>query len=36
MSNPEERALLTDPAYHGKVADAIVDGIVQYRMSDKQ
>lgn len=36
ISNPEERALLTDPAYRGKVADAIVDGIVEYHLSDKQ
>jgi N-acetylmuramoyl-L-alanine amidase len=36
ISNPEERALLTDPAYHGKVADAIVEGIIQFHLSEKQ
>ncbi|MGN7386289.1 N-acetylmuramoyl-L-alanine amidase [Sporosarcina sp. SAFN-015] len=36
ISNPEERALLTDPAYRGKVADAIVEGIIQFHLSEKQ
>ncbi|MCM3744849.1 N-acetylmuramoyl-L-alanine amidase [Sporosarcina luteola] len=36
ISNPEERALLTDPAYRGKVADAIVEGIIQFQLSEKQ
>ncbi|MCG7343261.1 N-acetylmuramoyl-L-alanine amidase [Sporosarcina sp. ACRSL] len=36
ISNPEERALLTDPAYQGKVADAIVEGIIQFHLSEKQ
>ena len=30
LSNPEERALLTDPGYQGKVADAIVEGITTF------
>lgn len=30
ISNPEERALLTDPGYQGKVADAIVEGILAF------
>jgi N-acetylmuramoyl-L-alanine amidase len=30
ISNPEERALLTDPKYHAKVADAIVEGISDF------
>ncbi|MCM3638483.1 N-acetylmuramoyl-L-alanine amidase [Sporosarcina luteola] len=36
ISNPEERALLMDPAYRGKVADAIVEGIIQFQLSEKQ
>lgn len=36
ISNPEERALLMDPSYHGKVADAIVEGIIQFHLSEKQ
>ncbi|MCM3710435.1 N-acetylmuramoyl-L-alanine amidase [Sporosarcina luteola] len=36
ISNPEERALLTDPTYRGKVADAIVEGIIQFQLSEKQ
>ena len=30
ISNPEERGLLVDPAYQAKVADSIVEGIIQY------
>ena len=30
ISNPEERVLLTDPGYQGKVADAIVEGITAF------
>ena len=30
LSNNEERALLTDPAYQGKVADAIMEGIIAF------
>ncbi|MFC5590736.1 N-acetylmuramoyl-L-alanine amidase [Sporosarcina soli] len=36
ISNPEERALLTDPAYHGKVADAILEGITDYHTSEEK
>ncbi|WP_339253182.1 N-acetylmuramoyl-L-alanine amidase [Sporosarcina sp. FSL W8-0480] len=35
ISNPEERALLTDPAYQSKVADAIVEGIIQFYLSEE-
>ncbi|MFD1203709.1 MULTISPECIES: N-acetylmuramoyl-L-alanine amidase [Sporosarcina] len=34
ISNPEERALLTDPSYHGKVADAILDGILDFYLAE--
>lgn len=35
ISNPEERKLLTDPAYHAKVADAIIEGIVEFHTSEQ-
>lgn len=34
ISNPEERALLTNPAYQGKVADAIMEGIINFSQSE--
>ncbi|CAM3243912.1 N-acetylmuramoyl-L-alanine amidase [Filibacter tadaridae] len=35
LSNPEERALLTDPKYHGKLADAIMEGIIEFHTSEE-
>ncbi|GEN85199.1 germination-specific N-acetylmuramoyl-L-alanine amidase [Sporosarcina luteola] len=35
ISNPEERALLTDPNYQVKVADSIVEGIIQFHLSEE-
>lgn len=35
ISNPEERKLLMDPAYHAKVADAIVEGIILFHTSEQ-
>lgn len=35
ISNPEERKLLTDPAYHAKVADAIIEGIIDFHTSEQ-
>lgn len=35
LSNPEERALLTDPGYQKKVADSIMDGIRQFIKADE-
>ena len=36
LSNNEERALLIDPAYQGKVADAIAEGIVEFHTADEK
>ena len=36
ISNPEERALLTDPKYHAKVADAIVEGISDFHKLEEE
>jgi len=36
LSNNEERALLIDPAYQGKVADAITEGIVEFHTADEK
>ncbi|QTD39787.1 N-acetylmuramoyl-L-alanine amidase [Sporosarcina sp. Te-1] len=36
ISNPEERGLLVDPAYQAKVADAIVDGIIEFYQSEER
>lgn len=36
LSNNEERALLIDPAYQGKVADAIMEGIVEFHTADEK
>ena len=36
ISNNEERALLTDPAYQGKVADAIMEGIIEFHTADEK
>ena len=36
ISNPEERALLTDPAYQKKVADAILEGIINFHQIDEK
>lgn len=36
ISNNEERALLIDPAYQAKVADAIVDGIIEFHNTDEK
>ncbi len=35
MSNNEERALLIDPAYQTKVAEAIVEGIIEFHNMEK-
>ncbi|MBB4825248.1 N-acetylmuramoyl-L-alanine amidase [Sporosarcina luteola] len=35
ISNPEERGLLVDPAYQAKVADAIVEGIIEFHQSEE-
>lgn len=35
ISNPEERQLLTDSAYRTKVADAIVEGIIQFHTGEE-
>jgi len=35
ISNNEERALLTDPGYQGKVADAIVEGIGSFMKAEE-
>lgn len=35
LSNNEERALLTDPAYQEKVADAIVEGIIAFMEAEE-
>ena len=36
ISNNEERALLIDPAYQGKVADAIMEGIIEFHNADEK
>ena len=36
ISNNEERALLTDPAYQVKVADAITEGIVEFHNAEER
>lgn len=36
ISNNEERALLTDPAYQEKVADAIMEGIIEFHNADER
>lgn len=35
LSNDDERALLVDPAYQGKVADAIVEGITSFMLAEE-
>ena len=35
LSNNEERALLTDPAYQEKIADAIVEGIIAFMEAEE-
>ena len=35
LSNNEERALLTDPEYQNKVADAILEGIIDFMQAEK-
>lgn len=34
ITNQEERALLENPQYQGKIAEAIVKGIMQYHLAD--
>ncbi|MEK5036675.1 N-acetylmuramoyl-L-alanine amidase [Sporosarcina sp. FSL K6-3457] len=36
LSNPEERSLLTDPAYQNKVADAILQGIIDFHQLEEE
>ncbi|KAA0948583.1 N-acetylmuramoyl-L-alanine amidase [Sporosarcina sp. ANT_H38] len=36
LSNNEERALLTDSTYQGKVADAIMEGIVEFHTAEEK
>lgn len=36
ISNPEERVLLTDPKYHKKVAEAIVEGIIEFNSTEER
>ena len=36
ISNDEERSLLTDTGYQKKVAEAILDGIIQFHQSDEK
>lgn len=36
ISNNEERALLTDPSYQKKVADAIMDGIIDFHTTEEK
>jgi N-acetylmuramoyl-L-alanine amidase len=35
ISNNEERALLTDPSYQAKVAEAIVEGIIEFHNTEE-
>ena len=36
LSNPDERVLLADPAYQKKVADAILEGIIDFHLSEEK
>lgn len=36
LSNPEERSLLVDPAYQEKVADAILEGVVNFHLMEER
>ncbi|WP_342507030.1 N-acetylmuramoyl-L-alanine amidase [Sporosarcina sp. FSL K6-2383] len=36
LSNPEERGLLVDPAYQKKVADAILQGIIEFHQVEEK